>query len=165
MLDYKNPEIPIEQRVADLLSRMTLEEKAAQTCMLRGVEYATKPSAKHNCSVEVDTDFDEEKLFADFGRDGFGFVHDMYATPVAFNKIQKYFVENSRLGIPVICTGEALHGIGGLKGTVFPVPLNWGATFDTELVRQVGEAIGHETRSLGMHEILAPNLEDRKSVV
>ena len=45
-----------------LIAQMTLEEKAAQTCMLRGVEYATKPSAKHNCSVEVDTDFDEEAL-------------------------------------------------------------------------------------------------------
>ena len=43
MLDYQNPALPIEHRVADLLSRMTLEEKAAQTCMLRGVEYATKP--------------------------------------------------------------------------------------------------------------------------
>lgn len=159
MLDYQNPALPIAQRVADLLSRMTLEEKAAQTCMLRGVEYATKPSPIHNCAVEVDTDFDEEKLFADFGNDGFGFVHDMYATPKAFNKIQKYFIEHSRLGIPVICTGEALHGISGLRGTVFPVPLNFGATFDPELVHQVGEAIGAETRSLGMHEILAPNLD------
>lgn len=159
MLDYQNPNLPVERRVADLLSRMTLEEKAAQTCMLRGVEYATKPSSKHNCSVEPDTDFDEEKLLADFGNDGFGFVHDMYATPAAFNKIQKYFMEHSRLGIPVIFTAEALHGITGLRGTVFPVPLNFGATFDPELIRQVGEAIGSETRALGMHEILAPNLD------
>ena len=159
MLDYQNKELSIEQRVADLLSRMTLEEKAAQTCMLRGVEYATKPSEKHFCSVEPDTEFDEEKLKADFGTDGFGFVHDMYSTPVAFNKIQKYFIENSRLGIPVLFTAEALHGITGTRGTIFPVPLNWGATFDPELVRQVGEAIGSETRALGMHEILAPNLD------
>lgn len=159
MFDYQNSALSIERRVADLLSRMTLEEKAAQTCMLRGVEYATKPSAKHNCSVDIDTDFDEEKLLADFGTDGFGFVHDMYATPVAFNKIQKYFIENSRLGIPVIFTGEALHGISGLLGTVFPVPLNFGATFDPELIHQVGEAIGRETRALGMQEILAPNLD------
>lgn len=159
MLDYQNPGLSIDRRVADLLSRMTLEEKAAQTCMLRGVEYATKPSAKNNCSVNPDTDFDEEKLYADFGNDGFGFVHDMYATPAAFNKIQKYFIEHSRLGIPVIFTGEALHGISGLRGTVFPVPLNFGATFDPELIHQVGEAIGSETRALGMHEILAPNLD------
>lgn len=159
MLDYQNAALPVDRRVADLLARMTLEEKAAQTCMLRGVEYATKPSAKHNCSVEVDTDFDEKTLREKFGTDGIGFVHDMYATPVAFNKIQKYFIENSRLGIPVIFTGEALHGITGLRGTVFPVPLNFGASFDPELTHQVGEAIGHETRALGMHEILAPNLD------
>ena len=159
MLDYQNSALPVEHRVADLLARMTLEEKAAQTCMLRGVEYATKPSDKHNCSVEVDTDFDEKTLGEKFGADGIGFVHDMYATPAAFNKIQKYFIENSRLGIPVIFTGEALHGITGLRGTVFPVPLNFGASFDPELTRQVGEAIGYETRALGMHEILAPNLD------
>ena len=159
MFDYQNPALPVDRRVADLLSRMTLEEKAAQTCMLRGVEYATKPSPKNHCAVEPDTDFDEKKLYEDFGNDGFGFVHDMYATPAAFNKIQKYFIEHSRLGIPVIFTAEALHGITGLRGTVFPVPLNFGATFDPELVRQVGEAIGSETRALGMHEILAPNLD------
>lgn len=159
MFDYQNPKLSVEKRVADLLGRMTLEEKAAQTCMLRGVEYATKPSPKHNCSVEDDTDFVEEKLLADFGTDGFGFVHDMYSIPVCFNKIQKFFVEKSRLGIPVIFTGEALHGIGGTRGTVFPVPLNFGATFDPDLIRQVGEAIGAETRALGMHEILAPNLD------
>lgn len=159
MLDYQNPDLPVERRVADLLARMTLEEKAAQTCMLRGVEYATKPSDKHNCSVEVDTDFDEEKLREKFGADGIGFIHDMYATPAAFNKIQKYFIENSRLGLPAIFTAEALHGITGLRGTVFPVPLNYGAAFDTELTKKVGEAIGKETRALGMHEILAPNLD------
>ena len=94
MFDYKNPKLPIQQRITDLLSRMTLEEKAAQTCMLRGVEYATKPSKKHNCSVEEDTDFDEEKLLQDFGRDGFGFVHDMYATPTAFNKIIQFALKS-----------------------------------------------------------------------
>lgn len=159
MYDYQNPELPISQRVADLLSRMTLEEKAAQTCMLRGVTYATKPSKVQNCSVEPDTAFDLEQLKQDFGNDGFGFVHDMYSTPEAFNRIQRYFIENSRLGIPVIFTGEALHGISGTRGTVFPCPINLGATFDPELVHEVGEAIGAETRALGMHEILAPNLD------
>lgn len=159
MFDYQNPRLPVDRRVADLLGRMTLEEKAAQTCMMRGVEYATKPSPKHNCAVEDDTEFDEGKLRQDFGNDGIGFIHDMYSVPQSFNKIQKYVVEHSRLGIPAIFTGEALHGISGLRGTVFPVPLNLGATFDPELVHQVGAAIGAETRALGMQEILAPNLD------
>ena len=159
MFDYQNSSLTVEQRTADLLSRMTLEEKVAQTCMMRGVEYATKPEPRQHCSVQPDTEFDSEKLSADFGKDGIGFIHDMYSTPPAFNRIQRYFIEHSRLGIPVIFTGEALHGISGIRGTVFPCPLNLGATFDPELVYHVGEAIGRETRSLGMHEILAPNLD------
>ena len=159
MFDYQNPSLSVDKRVADLLSRMSLEEKAAQTCMMRGVEYATKPDPKQNCSVEPDTEFETDKLLEVFGKDGIGFIHDMYSTPAAFNKIQKHFVENSRWGIPAIFTGEALHGISGIRGTVFPIPLNFGATFDPELVHQVGQAIGAETRSLGMHEILAPNLD------
>ncbi len=159
MFDYQNPALPVAERVADLLSRMTVEEKAAQTCMMRGVEYATKPDGRQHCSVEPDTEFDWDKLTADFADEGIGFIHDMYSTPVPFNKIQKFFIERSRLGIPVIFTGEALHGISGVRGTVFPCPLNFGATFDTDLIHKVGEAIGRETRALGMHEILAPNLD------
>ncbi len=159
MFDYRNPSLPVKQRVADLLSRMTLEEKAAQTCMMRGVEYATRPDPRQSCSVEPDTDFDWEKLSQDFAADGIGIIHDMYSTPVPFNKIQKYFIEHSRLGIPVIFTGEALHGISGIRGTIFPCPVNWGATFDPDLAHRLGEAIGRETRALGMHEILAPNLD------
>ncbi len=159
MGDYRDPSLPVEQRVADLLSKMTLEEKAAQTCMMRGVEYATKPSQLQHCSVEPDTEFDFARLEEEFGQDGMGFVHDMYSTPQAFNRMQKYFVEHSRLGIPVIFTAEALHGTSGTRGTIFPCPVNLGATFDPELVHRVGEAIGRETRSLGMYEILAPNLD------
>lgn len=152
-------ETGIESRVQELLSRMTLREKAAQTCMCRGVEYATKPSAQHGCSVDADTDFDYNRLIEEFGDAGIGFVHDVYSVPAALNKLQKHFVEHSRLGIPVIFTGEALHGIAGLRGTVFPSPINWGATFDLPLIRQIGEGIAAETRALGIHEILAPNLD------
>ena len=159
MFDYQNPALSADARAADLLGRMTLEEKAAQTCMMRGVEYATKPDPRQHCSVEPDTEFDTARLEEDFGGDGIGFIHDMYSTPAAFNRIQRYFIENSRLGIPAIFTGEALHGISGVRGTVFPTPLNFGATFDPELIRRVGGAIGRETRALGMHEILAPNLD------
>lgn len=159
MMDYQNPLLPVEQRVRDLLSRMSVEEKAAQTCMMRGVEYATKPCQVQHCSVEPDTEFDVQRLEENFGMDGMGFIHDMYSTPSAFNRIQRHFVEHSRWGIPVIFTGEALHGIGGIRGTVFPSAVNFGATFDPALIGKVGGAIAHETRSLGMHEILAPNLD------
>ena len=159
MFDYQNAALPIDRRAADLVGRMSLEEKAAQTCMMRGVEYATRPCEKHGCSVEPDTEFDTQRLVQEFGEDGMGFIHDMYSTPAAFNRIQRHFIEHSRWGIPAIFTGEALHGISGIRGTVFPVPLNWGATFDTELAHEIGKAIGAEARALGVHEILAPNLD------
>ena len=156
---YKDSSRSVEERVEDLLSRMTLEEKAAQLDMTRGVEYAHKPSDVHNCSVEADSGFDFQKIREIFGSRGVGFVHDTYSVPAVMNRLQKYFVEETRLGIPCIFTGEALHGISGTRGTIFPVPLGLGATFSPETVRLVGEVIGRETRALGMHEILAPNLD------
>lgn len=156
---YKDSSRSVEERVEDLLSRMTLEEKAAQLDMTRGVEYAHKPSDVHNCSVEADSGFDFQKIREIFGSRGVGFVHDTYSVPAVMNRLQKYFVEETRLGIPCIFTGEALHGISGTRGTIFPVPLGLGATFAPETVRLVGEVIGRETRALGMHEILAPNLD------
>ncbi|MBQ1862464.1 MAG: glycoside hydrolase family 3 C-terminal domain-containing protein [Clostridia bacterium] len=156
---YKNPALPIKERVEDLISRMTPEEKAAQTDMMPGVAFATKPSKIHNCSVEPDTEYYIDKIEEEFGHTGVGFVHDNYAIPSTMNRVQKYFIENTRLGIPVIFTGEALHGIGGTRGTVFPSPIGLGASFDKDIVNRVGQAIGKETRSLGMQEILAPNLD------
>lgn len=158
-MNYKNKELPIDDRIKDLLSEMTLEEKVAQLDMTRGVEYSTKPSEIHKCSVKEDSDFHFDKIKEKFKDRGIGFVHDTYSVPEVMNKLQHYFVDETRLGIPAIFTAEALHGISGTRGTVFPVPLNSGATFNPELVKKVGEAIGKETRALGLHEILAPNLD------
>lgn len=156
---YKDPALPVAERVEDLLARMTPAEKAAQTDMISGVDYATKRSKEHNCSVDLDTDYRFDELLTLCGDTGTGFLHDNYGVPALQNRLQKFFMEHSRLGIPVIFTGEALHGISGLRGTIFPCPINLGATFDRSLVREVGEAIGRETRSLGIQEILAPNLD------
>lgn len=158
-MKYKDRTLPIAERIEDLLSGMTLEEKAAQLDMMSGTHYSSPECAEHSCSVPKDSEYDTEKLKADFGGTGIGYVHDNYTVPAVFNKLQKFFIENTRLGIPVIFTGEALHGICGLYGTIFPSPLNWGATFDTRLANEIGSAIARETRSLGMHEILAPNLD------
>ena len=148
---YKDASLPIAERVEDLISRMTPAGKAAQTDMMSGSDFCTKPSPLHNCSVEPDTDYRFDEMIAICGDNGVGFIHDNYSTPQAQNKLQKYFIEYSRLGIPVIFTGEALHGISGTRGTIFPCPINLGATFDRELVNEVGQAIGRETRALGMY--------------
>ena len=161
---YKDASLPIAERVEDLLSRMTPAEKAAQTDMISGTSFSTKPSKIHSCSVEPDTEYRYDELLEMCGDTSVGFIHDNYCIPAVQNKLQKFFFEHSRLGIPIIFTGEALHGISGTRGTIFPSPINLGATFDKEIVNEVGQAIGRETRSLGMYEILAPNLDVARDI-
>ena len=153
---YKNPALSPEERAEDLLSLMTLEEKVAQIDILRGVEYATVPSTLNHCCIHESSEVDYEKFEKTVGDHGIGFIHDSYTVPAVFNKFQKFLVEKTRLGIPCIFTGEALHGISFPGATV---PLALGASFNRELVNKTGKAIGYETRALGMQEILAPNLD------
>lgn len=143
----------------DLLARMTLQEKIAQMDMIRGVELATRVHPAHFCSVDESSDFYWEKVKECLGEKGIGFVHDIYGPPSVLNKLQRYFVEETRLGIPCIFTGEALHGLSYPGATIYPVPLALGATFNPDLVKEIGHQIAAETRSLGICEILAPNLD------
>ena len=158
-MDYKNPAHSPEERAKDLLSKMTLPEKVAQMDIIRGVEFATKEHPLYHCAIQADSDIDYEKLGKVVGDKGMGFIHDAYTEPEVFNKFQKYIVENTRLGIPCIFTGEALHGILWPGASVFPVPLALAASFNRENVHKIGKAIATETRALGMQEILAPNLD------
>ncbi len=158
-MDYKNPMLSPEERAESLLSIMTLEEKVAQMDIIRGVEFSTKPHKLYHCAIEADSEIDYEKLGSTIGKNGIGFIHDAYTEPAVFNKFQKFVIENTRLGIPCIFTGEALHGILWPGASVFPVPLGLAASFNRENVNRIGKAIAAETRALGMQEILAPNLD------
>ena len=91
---YKNPSYSPEDRAEDLLSRMTLREKIAQLDMKFGNNYCTEKDPNHSCSVTPDTDYDWDKLKADFP-DGLGYLHDNYSVPAVMNKLQKFFIENS----------------------------------------------------------------------
>ncbi len=155
---YKNPELSPEERAEDLLSRMTLREKIAQLDMKFGSQYCTELHPNDNCSVMATSDYYWDKLREDFP-DGLGYLHDNYSVPAVMNKLQRFFIENSRLGIPVIFTGEALHGIAGTRATVLPIPTAWAATFEPDYAYKAGRVIAKETRSLGIFEILAPNLD------
>ncbi len=159
MLPYQNAALSIDERVADLLSRMTDEEKIAQTDMIRGVELGTVVHPAHFCALDPSSDFDWPRVDAAIGETGMGFVHDVYSDAHVLNALQRYFVERTRLGIPCIFTGEALHGISYPGATSFPMPIALGATFDPAITHEVGHAIGRETRTLGITEILAPNLD------
>lgn len=156
--DYKNPALPSARRTRDLLSRMTLEEKAAQMVCI----WQKKPETL----VDADGNFDEAKAKRAF-RDGRGLGQvgrpsdagkGKNAREMAelTNAIQRFFLENSRLGIPVIFHEECLHGHAAVDGTSFPQPIALGATFNPELVEKLFTMTAAEVRLRGGHQALTP---------
>ena len=149
---YKDPHLPVDKRVADLLSRMTLEEKIRQLDMYWGKEVA-------NMGGHEAESWSEEKVVASLGSMGIGSVHDLYPIrPEIANQIQRYAVEKTRLGIPVLFIEEGLHGYSGFGSTSFPIPLQLASAWDTSLVYRIGRAIATETRAHGVDMILGPVL-------
>jgi beta-glucosidase len=155
---YRNAALPAARRVKDLLSRMTLEEKAAQMmCVWQ---------KKAETLVDGDGKFDLVKAKAAFKkRHGLGQVgrpsdagkgQDARGMAELTNAIQKFFIENSRLGIPVIFHEECLHGHAALGGTSFPQPIALGATFNPELVEALFTMTAAEARLRGTHQALTP---------
>ncbi|HEX2475833.1 MAG TPA: glycoside hydrolase family 3 N-terminal domain-containing protein [Lacipirellulaceae bacterium] len=155
---YRNSQLPIEQRVADLLSRMTLEEKAAQMLCVWQRKAALLLDQQGNFSLE--------KARANFGhRNGLGQVgrpsdagggKNPRQMAELTNAIQKFFIEESRLGIPVVFHEECLHGHAAMDATSFPQPIGLGATFDPGLVQRVFTITAWEARSRGTHQALTP---------
>ena len=155
---YQNRDLPVAQRVQDLLSRMTLEEKVAQMlCVWQG---------KANTLVDDNGNFDLEKAKEHFGHGhGLGQVgrpsdagagRNARETAELTNVIQKFFIENSRLGIPVIFHEECLHGHAAIDATSFSQPIGLGATFNPDLVRRLFEMTAEEARARGTHQALTP---------
>src|SRR5215208_7388406 len=162
---YRDPSLPAEARAADLLSRMTLEEKAAQ---MVGIW-----QKKAEMLVDAEGNFDPGKARTAF-RDGHGLgqvgrLSDAGGSPAEpwrgkdargqaelANAVQKFFVEETRLGIPVIIHEECLHGQAAVGGTSFPQPIGLGATFNPELVEALYAMTAEETRTRGAHQALTP---------
>ncbi|MCG8578913.1 MAG: beta-glucosidase, partial [Bacteroidales bacterium] len=144
---YKNADLDIETRVADLVSRMTLEEKVMQLDMYSAGDVC------HDGRLSVEL---AEKALKGMS---IGSIHDYYPEEAAYaNELQKYIIENTRLGIPALFIEEALHGYQGSKSTAFPVPVGMASAWDVELMERIGKVVGRETRSVGVHIVLAPVL-------
>jgi beta-glucosidase len=162
-LDYKNPDLPIEERVDDLLPRMTLEEKFWQLFMIPGDLSDGKERYKHGIfGFQVATkgkSGNEAEQLLDYSGGG-----TAEQTAVLINEIQKYFVEETRLGIPIIAFDEALHGLVREGATAFPQSIALAATWDTLLVADVGKAITMETKTRGIRQILSPVLNIARDV-
>lgn len=167
-LPYQDAGLAPEERVQDLLSRMSLEEKAAQMICVWNRKAATL--------VDADGTFDRakaEKAYADgHGLGQVGRPSDAGAIQTEpwkgrgpreqaelTNDIQRFFMETSRLGIPVIFHEECLHGQAAVGATSFPQPIGLGATFDPELVEALYAMTAEEARVRGTHQALTPVLD------
>ncbi len=150
---YKNSHLPVEQRVKDLVSRMTILEKIKQLDMYWGYQVA-------DITGHESTTFNLSKVEQSIGNEGVGSIHDFYPVSAAItNKIQQYAIEHTRLGIPVLFIEEGLHGYLGAGSTTFPIPLQLSSAWDTLLMHDIGRAIATETRAHGVDMLLAPVLD------
>lgn len=149
---YKNPNVPIEKRVSDLLSKMTIEEKIEQLDMYWGKEVT-------DMDGQAAAAYSSDKMVQTVGKTGIGAIHDFYPVSAALsNAIQKYAMEKTRLGIPALFIEEGLHGYAGKGSTMFPVPIMLSSAWDTLLVHKLGRVIATEARAHGVDMILGPVL-------
>ena len=155
-ISYKNPKLSIDERVSDLLIRMTLEEKVAQMICVWGQKKAMIVNEEGNLVL----DNLENQLPNGIGQ--IARISDTLPTLNAkqmaelSNELQKYFVERTRLGIPVIFHEECLHGLAGKEATSYPQPIGLASTFDPKLVEEIYTTIAEDTRSRGAHQALTP---------
>ncbi len=162
---YEDPRYSVDERVADLLSQMTLEEKSCQLATLYGFGRVLQDS--------LPTEGWKDEIW----KDGIANIDEMlngvgsalrrtpelitdYARHVeAKNAVQRWFVEQTRLGIPAEFTNEGIHGLNHYGATPLPAPIGIGSTWNRDLVRRAGEIAGREARVLGYRNIYAPILD------
>jgi beta-xylosidase len=159
---WRDPALPAEARVDDLLARMTLEEKTAQ---LYGVWVGADGDGDGVApnQHEMTADYDWDELITR----GLGQLTRPFGTaPVdpalgaqALARAQRRISEAGRFGIPAIAHEECLAGFTAWGATAYPVPLAWGATFDPDLVEEMARRIGRDLASVGVHQGLAPVLD------
>ena len=164
---YKDPSLSIDIRLSDLLSRMTLEEKVGQLlCPLGWEMYEIHGSEVHPSGKfkQLIKERNAGMLWATYRADPWtkktlanGLNPELAAK--AGNALQKYVMENTRLGIPMFLAEEAPHGHMAIGATVFPTGIGMAATWSLELVKEVGQVIAKEIRSQGGHISYGPVLD------
>ena len=154
VLPYKNPTLPVDQRVKDLLARMSPEDKFWQLFMIPGDLTDGKEKYKNGIfgfqvSAKGNADVAGQIL-------NYSAASNAKETAKLINSMQKYFVEETKLGIPIIAFDEALHGLVRDGATAFPASIGLAATWDIAFMNRVATAIAHETKSRGIRQILSP---------
>ena len=154
---YKRADLAIDKRVEDLLSRMTVEEKFWQLFMIPGDLSDNKAGYIHGIFGLNIRERSEPKSAAEQMLD-YANTGAAGKTAAAINRIQKFFVEETRLGIPIIPFDEALHGLVRTGATAFPQSIALAATWDVPFMEKVASAIAKEARSCGLRDVLSPVL-------
>lgn len=152
---YKNSLLPINQRVSDLLSRMTPEEKFRQLFMIPG-ELGTDSMQYYAGLFGFQINTVQQSVQANNQMMTYSGGQNAKATLDKINAMQRFFVNHSRLGIPMIPFDEALHGLVRTGATSFPQSIGMAASFDTILMNQVSDAIALEVKARGLRMILSP---------
>ena len=148
---YRDPQLPVAERVRDLLGRMTREEKFWQLFMIPGDLDDPSHDYSHGIfGLQISTAHDTAAVRTP------GAAAIARAHTERINAIQRFFVERTRLGIPIIPFDEALHGLMRAGATSFPQAIGLAATWDSALVRRVSAAAARETRSRGVRQALSP---------
>ncbi len=161
-MKYKNPKLSVAERIEDLLSRMTLEEKVAQTM---SVDTTTLLIDDKDSEALFRTgQLQDEKLIS-LLKNGIGAFQlpgrrlDPRKSAIYRNILQKHIQEHTRLQIPVLSQEECLMGQLSKDSTMFPRPIGLAGTFDTDLVEAIYDAVGKETRARGGHQAFTPVLD------
>jgi len=162
---FEDPSKSIDARVNDLLSQMNVDEKTCQTATLYGYGRVLKdemPTAEWKTKIWKDgiANIDEQLNSLPYNKKAetqYSFPYSKHAK--AINTVQKWFVEETRMGIPVDFTNEGIHGLCHDRATPFPAPVNIGSTWNKDLVYRAGSTVGREARALGYTNVYAPILD------
>jgi beta-glucosidase len=162
---FENPSQPIDKRVDDLLSQMTLEEKSCQMATLYGYGRVLKdemPTAGWKTEIWKDgiANIDEElNSLVNNKKAETKYSYPFSRHAEAINTIQRWFIEQTRLGIPVDFTNEGIHGLCHDRATSLPSPIAIGSTWNKKLVNEAAHVVGREAKALGYTNIYVPILD------
>jgi len=164
---YEDASQPVEKRIKDLLARMTVDEKTVQLATLYGYQRVLKdylPTESWKKALWKDgvANIDEELTgypYFEKNVPGVEYIWPPSKHVWALNEVQRFFIEDTRLGVPAEFTDEGIRGVEHYKATDFPTELSMGQTWDRELIRREGEVTGSEARALGYANVYAPIMD------
>jgi len=162
---FEDSKQPVEKRVANLLSQMNIDEKTVQLATLYGYGRVLKDSLpKQDWKTKIWKDgignIDEHLNNTTFRKQTFTSLSFPYSRHAdAINQTQKWFIEQTRLGIPVDFTNEGIHGLAHDRATALPAPIAMGSTWNKQMIFMSGKIVGREAKALGYTNVYVPILD------